>query len=179
MKIIILTFVSIISNIFAQVNITQTIDLQLGNMGAERLILVDLSWINSAIVFQRLPTTAMCPTTRAGEFELKKVSPKPWGSATHESIRGFCTSIDSISIDTSTIYEINTSRGETYYMRLLELVQEKVRIQITSEKPVAQVLLKNTSSSNHVEEQEFLANGKKVKIKNGFPINVSGLPFNK
>ncbi len=140
------------------------LDLNLGKFGVDRFTLVEIPMINTGVVFQRLPYTQSCPSFHLGEFELKNVNPVSARFATIQYIRGFCTSVDSISINPEAIYEINTSRGETYYMQLIELIQDKVKIRITSDKPVVKVLHQKGESSNLLESQKYLADGKIIEL---------------
>lgn len=117
-----------------QVNFTQTFDLKLGLIDAREHQMLDFGGVAVA-VFRRLPHPAACPTTRPGDFELRKLNPGA-GTATREYI-GACGVIDSVAINTDPVWEIYTAEQKPYYIQLVELLPDhKVKIRITSQIPV-------------------------------------------
>jgi hypothetical protein len=113
MKIILfILFVSIAGTFSKTPEFEALLDLQLGKNDPPSPILGKLDEIQSGVSFRRLPHTAMCPSSRGGNFDLKMVNPKGRG-AVSEHISSLTCSIDTITIDTTVVWEISTAQGET------------------------------------------------------------------
>ncbi len=150
-------FIGLISAIpaLSQVASFETIvDLQLGKIDAPTLTLVSLDPIQSAAVFARLPTVSMCPTDRGAEFNLQRINPGK--NVVVEHISSICPFIDSVSIDTSAVYLVKTSKGKSWYLRMLERLDMKARIRLTSEIPPGTI--EGTSTANDSEDFESVLN---------------------
>ncbi|MDB5102944.1 MAG: hypothetical protein JWP91_633 [Fibrobacteres bacterium] len=131
------------------------LDLQLGQNAASTFIKADLDQIHSAVAFRRLPQVSMCPRTQYGEFELKKVNPKAGRFALTEHVSVICPIIDSVAIDTFTYYEIPTSAGLTYFMRLVERTGSGIKVRVSPVLP-ADVMASNVLPFN--EQQDWNTN---------------------
>lgn len=144
----------------AQIDITPTLDLQLGSGTRPLLFLVDIQYLVTGVVFKTWNAPASCPRDVFEDFELKKLNPDPWQHAVTEYIGHDCHTRDSIKVNTDLVYEISTSEDKTYYMRLLELAGSKVKVRITSERPVVGILKKQGLQPGPERGPEYQADGR-------------------
>jgi hypothetical protein len=157
MKIVLFVlFVSIAGSFSKTPEFEALLDLQLGKIDASPRILGKLDEIQTGVVFRRLPHTAMCPTTRGGNFDLKMVNPTGM-AAVSEHISMICPIIDTVTIDTTAVWEVSTAQGETYFMRLLERLGEKVKVRVTPDLPKGVVPSTLAPGSEPYDQNEFLS----------------------
>jgi hypothetical protein len=141
----------------AQINITHTFDLRLGSFDAPEHMMLDFGGAAVA-VFSRLPHPTACPTTRNGDFDLKKVNPGA-GAATNEPI---CNVVDTISINTNPVWELHTAGQKVYYLQMVELLEDKrVKVRLTSQMPVLRLTGSPSVPSQSLRGADYLVDGKK------------------
>lgn len=147
--------------VLAQINFIYTIDLKLGSNNAQEHMLLDFGG-GAVAAFSRLPYPTACPTTRPGDFDLKKVNPGA-GAATgeHVTLKG-CSFDDSVSINTDAVWELHTAGQKVYYIQLVELLEDrKVKVRLTSQMPVLRLTGGPSVPSQSPKGAEYLVDGKK------------------
>ncbi|MDB5050086.1 MAG: hypothetical protein JWO30_3157 [Fibrobacteres bacterium] len=161
------------------------LELHLGQVGANT-VLAELDRIHTAIIFQRLPGVSNCPGYHTGDFALKKVNPMRGKTAVVEHYPIFCSVIDTVRVDTTTIYEIPTSEGKTYYMRVLEPFGTKAKVRITSDLPagiVPSTLAPSRELEDYTDNFDMTARGisfSEFVLLDGHygnPVVLRGMPY--
>jgi hypothetical protein len=120
--------------------------------------LIQIPEIYSAVIFSWPRIIAGCPATHNGDFLLKKTSASPG----HLIAIPACPIVgqDSATFNTSSIYEIPTFYGTTYYMSVIEASREKVKVRITKEKP--STILPKVGHHAKESSAKYLANGQSI-----------------
>lgn len=96
--------------------------------------MLEISRIETAVVFRRMPSLGICPTGRQGNFDLRRLN-SPGARAVTEHIGSICSVIDSVTVDTNGVYEIPTSSGKRFYLRPLARAGTGLKVRISPEMP--------------------------------------------
>jgi hypothetical protein len=108
------------------------LELHLGQTPAS-MLLVPIETLATAVTVQLIPFID-CPASMKMEFDLRKVNAPAAFPVTVETNSMVCA-IDSIHIDTTSVYEVPVPGGASYYMRPLRRDGTLLRVRLTSELP--------------------------------------------
>jgi hypothetical protein len=137
---------------------TTTLNVGPGFPDSPEYVLIQVPEIYSAVIFSWPRYIAGCPTTRFGDFLLKKTSATPG----HLISKPVCPIVgnDSAVFNTSSVYEVPTFFGTLYYMTVIEPGLQKMKVRITKEKP--SVVLPKIGQRSRKNIGQVLADGKSV-----------------